>query len=452
MDSYADRIGKFSDMISTTNDHIKAIQDMRINPRDLVGTGLNIAGTTLGGVGGIAGAVSGMQHFKDFKTMYGGLKNTLEKSVNSGGNKPSSDSLGSQASDQVQSGQTGEIQPEDLDEIASRINNLHDIPVPTFEANEINKAINSKINSSLDPFQKADLNNAVRASGRSNDIQNADAMTEGIDKINAHKSYLNFKNNAANDAINKVNSGQDIPESYDASGKPNDVAPTEQPQAQSNVNNVAQGNESDLVENATDSVENAVGDHVNAAADLEGQTGSLIARGRAALSNLTGGQSVPGRMGEAVDGLRVNPAFDPNDLGSQINTGARIQQNAADQAAHELAPSQAMNTTDDATGSGVEAVSQQLASTGATTSDIGTGVSEGLDAVSGITDGLDATAAFAGPAAPIIGLVSGLLTLGTTIASAIHKKPKAQAPPPPTQVSVGGNLRDTFSAMSGGIV
>ena len=116
-------------------------------------------------------------------------------------------------------------------------------------------------------------------------------MTEGIDKINAHKSYLNFKNNAANDAINKVNSGQDIPESYDASGKPNDVAPTEQPQAQSNVNNVAQGNESDLVENATDSVENAVGDHVNAAADLEGQTGSLIARGRAALSNLTGGQS-----------------------------------------------------------------------------------------------------------------------------------------------------------------
>ena len=452
MDSYADRIGKFSDMISTTNDHIKAIQDMRINPRDPLGTGLNIAGSTIGGIGGIAGAVSGMQHFKDFKTMYGGLKNTLEKSVNSGGNKPSTDSLGSQASDKVQSGQTDEIQPEDVDEIASRINNLDKMPYPTGEANEINKAINSKINSSLDPFQKIDLNNAVRASGRANDDTTANAMQEGEDKIAAQKSYLNFKNNASNDAISKVNSGQDIPESYDESGKPNTVETTEQPQPQSNVNNVAQGNESDLVQNATDSVENAVGDHVNIGSNLEGQTQSLIDRGRAALSNLTGGQSVPGRLGEAVDGLRVNPSFNPNDLGSQINTGARIQQNAADQAAHELAPSQAMNTTDDATGSGVEAVSQKLASTASKTADLGTDASEGLEAVSGISDALDSTAAFAGPAAPIIGLVSGLLTLGTTIASAIHKKPKAQAPPPPTQVSVGGNLKDTVSAMSGGIV
>lgn len=452
MDSYADRIGKFSDMISTTNDHIKAIQDMRINPRDPLGTGLNIAGQTLGGVGGIAGAVSGMQHFKDFKKMYGGLKNTLEKSVNSAGNKANPESLGSQASDKVQSGQTGEIQPEDVDEITSRINNLDKMPYPTGEANEINKAINSKINSSLDPFQKSDLNNAVRASGRANDATTANAMQEGEDKIAAQKSYLNFKNNASNDAISKVNSGQDIPESYDESGKPNDVTPTEQPQAQSNVNNVAQGNEADLVPNATDSVENAVGDHVNIGSNLEGQTQSLIERGRAALSNLTGGQQVPGRMGEAVDGLRVNPAFDPNDLGSQINTGARIQQNAADQAAHELAPSQAMNTTDDATGSGVEAVSQKLASTASKTADLGTDASEGLDAVSGISDALDSTAAFAGPAAPIIGLVSGLLTLGTTIASAIHKKPKAQAPPQPTQVSVGGNLKDTVSGMSGGIV
>ena len=318
MDSYVDRIGKFSDMISTTNDHIKAIQDMRINPRDPLGTGLNIAGSTIGGIGGIAGAVSGMQHFKDFKTMYGGLKNTLEKSVNSGGNKPSTDSLGSQASDKVQSGQTDEIQPEDVDEIASRINNLDKMPYPTGEANEINKAINSKINSSLDPFQKIDLNNAVRASGRANDATTANAMQEGEDKIAAQKSYLNFKNNASNDAISKVNSGQDIPESYDESGKPNTVETTEQPQPQSNVNNVAQGNESDLVQNATDSVENAVGDHVNAAADLEGQTQSLIERGRAALSNLTGGQSVPGRMGEAVDGLRVNPSFNPNDLGSVL--------------------------------------------------------------------------------------------------------------------------------------
>lgn len=452
MDSYADRIGKFSDMISTTNDHIKAIQDMRINPRDPLGTGLNIAGSTIGGIGGIAGAVSGMQHFKDFKTMYGGLKNTLEKSVNSGGNKPSTDSLGSQASDKVQSGQTDEIQPEDVDEIASRINNLDKMPYPTGEANEINKAINSKINSSLDPFQKIDLNNAVRASGRANDATTANAMQEGEDKIAAQKSYLNFKNNASNDAISKVNSGQDIPESYDESGKPNTVETTEQPQPQSNVNNVAQGNESDLVQNATDSVENAVGDHVNIGSNLEGQTQSLIERGRAALSNLTGGQSVPGRMGEAVDGLRVNPSFNPNDLGSQINTGARIQQNAADQAAHELAPSQAMNTTDDATGSGVEAVSQKLASTASKTADLGTDASEGLEAVSGISDALDSTAAFAGPAAPIIGLVSGLLTLGTTIASAIHKKPKAVAPPPPSQVSVGGNLKDTVSAMSGGIV
>jgi hypothetical protein len=58
-------------------------------------------------------------------------------------------------------------------------------------------------------------------------------------------------------------------------------------------------------------------------------------------------------------------------------------------------------------------------------------------------------AAFAGPAAPIIGVIGGLVTLGTTIAGLFHHAPPPTkvAPPPPPTSSIGGNLKDTQSGM-----
>jgi hypothetical protein len=81
MDTYSDRISKFNDMVSTTNEHIKAIQDAATKFKDVndpVGLGLTVTGAAAGGASGIAGSVAGIQHFKDFKTMYKGLASKLQ--------------------------------------------------------------------------------------------------------------------------------------------------------------------------------------------------------------------------------------------------------------------------------------------------------------------------------------------------------------------------------------
>ena len=54
----------------------------------------------------------------------------------------------------------------------------------------------------------------------------------------------------------------------------------------------------------------------------------------------------------------------------------------------------------------------------------------------------------AGPAAAVVGLVGGLVSFGSTIADALHKKPKpttVAAAPTPKIVSVGANLANTVS-------
>ena len=62
-------------------------------------------------------------------------------------------------------------------------------------------------------------------------------------------------------------------------------------------------------------------------------------------------------------------------------------------------------------------------------------------------------AGMAGPAAPIVGLVGGLISLGTTIAGLFHKKPppKKEAPPPAQAQSIGANLSSTQSMGGAGI-
>ena len=73
MDSYADRLNKFNDMINTTAEHVGAIQEATTKFResnDPIGLGLDITGATAGGVSTIAGGIAGINHFTDFKKMY----------------------------------------------------------------------------------------------------------------------------------------------------------------------------------------------------------------------------------------------------------------------------------------------------------------------------------------------------------------------------------------------
>ena len=71
MDSYADRINKFNDMISSTADHVAAVQEAATKFKDAndpVGLGLEVTSAASGGIGSVAGAINGINHFKDFKT------------------------------------------------------------------------------------------------------------------------------------------------------------------------------------------------------------------------------------------------------------------------------------------------------------------------------------------------------------------------------------------------
>jgi hypothetical protein len=60
-------------------------------------------------------------------------------------------------------------------------------------------------------------------------------------------------------------------------------------------------------------------------------------------------------------------------------------------------------------------------------------------------------AGLAGPAAPLVALVGGLVSLGTTIAGLFHHKPKPKTPPPSkvNTMNVGANLSSTLSTGAG---
>jgi len=527
MDSYADRINRFNDMVTTTADHIKAVQDAATKFKDTndpVGLGLDVTTAASGGIGSVAGAINGINHFRDFKTMYKGLSSKLsgarnrintDAPINNGGrggdaNNPDNvQNVGGNAADdnapnvQAQGNAIQNAnQPQnngnggaDIDGgLQDRIDDLENNPFPTEEANEISNAINQKVNAELGPQGRQILNNATQSADRGNDAQAINQFPEGDLKVAAQKDFLNFKNKVANDSIQRSQSGNTQASGYDNAGNPTGNLPGPEPNPgggqgalqqvpnQNNVNPVQADNQVNLAPdpNAQNVIQNAAGDNVNVGQNLDEQAQGIVARGRAALQNLMGGQQVPGQGGQQVQGLRVNMPGGQNDVNAQANAGARIQQQAGDNAQNQLAPGRNPNGANqnagnqpganvDGNNNGQNGVNPgQGANQGGNAADDmndaginaarniagdGTEITEGLETAGDIATGLDTAAAFSGPAAPIIGVVSGLITLGTTIAGLFHHKPAPQkiAPPPPPTSSVGGNLKDSLSGMGGGI-
>jgi len=523
-----DRVGKFNDMISTTNDHIKAVQEAATKFKDAndpIGLGLEIAGASSGGVTGIAGAVSGIQHFKDFKTMYKGIAgklNNVRSRINNaasnnnvtrggGTNQPDPTSnAGSNSADgnapQPQTNanaQQNAAQPQnngsggaDVDGgLQDRIDDLPNNPFPSVEANQINNAINGKVSDELGLDGRAFLNKIAAQSQRGGDADFIRGMPEGDLKTDAQQDFLSFKNKVANDAVQRNQMGRTPASGYDKDGNPTgDVAgpqpkPVNQVPDQSGVNVPDAQNNVNLAPdpNAPQVSVNASGDVQNVGVNLDPDAQGIVAQGRAALSNLLGGQQVPGRGGQAVQGLRVMGPGGSNDPSAAANAGARIQQSSADNSQNALAPGRNPNGNANTPNAGNQSGANvdgntggqggvnpgQGANAGANSADgnaiadssnvarsaagaggeISEGLGEGLGAAAGVGEGLEAAAAFSGPAAPIIGLIGGLVSLGTTIAGLFHKKPPPvkEAPPPPPTTSVGGNLRDTLSGMGAGI-
>jgi hypothetical protein len=539
MDSYADRIGKFNDMIQDTADHVEAVRDAatKWDNSDPVGSALTITGAAAGGVGGLAGSVAAIQHFKDFKTMYKNVANRLGKARTDGvsgrgggdqgggdannrpsansndasgqsrGNagadndgqapKPQSDGTGTQNPAQGNAGSGGA----DVDGgLADRIDNMNTTPFPTQEANSINKAIEAK--ASANGIDKADLNARLATSGRSTkELQSLKQLPEGNLKADSQQDFLRFKNNVANDAISRQNAGRTPASGYDSNGNPTGDLPGPQPQAAGgdvlrtaanpNATAAPDGNlgggslapdvNAAPVTNASGDIQSAVS---GAQADVQAQAGSIVARGRAALSNLMGGQQVPGSQGQAVQGLRVTQNVDNSQA---ANAASRVQQGLADQtqgARSALAhpntgggqpaqpnPNAAAGTDGGsnapAGGAGGGANPQPNPASTAASSvddvDAGTTVARAANTaskaagaisdVADVGDAVDLMAGMAGPAAPIVGLIGGLISLGTTIAGLFHKKPppKKEAPPPAQAQSIGANLSSTQSMGGAGI-
>ena len=376
MESYADRIGKFNQMINDTADHVAAVQEAatKFDTSDPVGSALTITGAAAGGVGSIGSTIAGIQHFKDFKTMYkrvatrlgktktdnpsgrggedqsGGDGNTPPKansndaSGQSRGNasadndsqapKPQSDGTGTQNPAQGNSGSNSL----DIDGgVADRIDDLKNTPFPTEEANSINKAIEAK--ASANGIDKADLNSRLATSGRStNELEGLKQFPEGDLKVDAQADYLRFKNNVANDAIGRQTTGQTPASGYDAQGNPTGDLPGPQPQdvvrTQADASAAPDGAGSGAVApdpNAAPVV-NAAGDATSGADAggglAQGSLNNIIGRGQAALQNLRPA-NVPAQGGGSVQGLaNANP-----DASQAANAGARLQQGLADQTA-----------------------------------------------------------------------------------------------------------------------
>ena len=403
--------------------------------------------------------------------------------------KPNSDGTGA-GSGQDASGGGGQGSVDYDGGVADRISDLENSPFPTQEANSINSAIEAK--ASAAGIDKGQLNNLLKPTGRAKELSQLKQFPEGDLKTASQQDFLNFKNKVANDAIARSTEGRPPASGYDRSGNPtgDQAGPSNIQSSQgTNGQNVVKqsadtdangapaqaGNDVDLAANpnAASTVSNASGDTLtnpnilSTAGDDADQGVSLVQRGINALQNLRPA-NVPAQLGGQVKGLATaNP-----DLAQGANMASRLQQGAAD--AHAAANSATANpnattagssVADDASGvnraaQGASNVISKGTSAAEGTGDaIESGISTASKVVGGLSDaadvgdGIAALSGMAGPAAPIVALIGGLVSLGTTIAGLFHKKPppKKEAPPPAQSMSVGANLQQSATMGGAGI-
>ncbi len=426
MASYNDRVSNFNTMLNTTQDHVKGIAEAAKKfqqTNDPVGLGLNITQDVAGGMSTIAGGVTGIQHFKDFKTMYNGLQGTLKNGPATGASPSTPQTSGSEAAGQAQPSPAGDSNPGSLSGATQDLSEGSEVPAGT--------------NSAL----------LARMQGL---LNQPSPLAQAQASVNAAQSSAN--------SLETTNTGiQSLLPRTQGTGGQNVVRTT----PDNSANPVAPDNNVNLAPdaNAGNSAPNPSGDLVNTSQGADSDAGGLIAIGRNALSRLGIG-NIQNRAGQAMQGLR-NMAGDVNSQAA--NAGAQVQQQVGDQAQHALSGLSNPNGAGAAPGANgvgagadggadAAAAAAKAAATGAESElgSAGAGAAEGLSAATA-TEG---AAAFAGPAAPIVGLIGGIIGLGTEIASAVKKPPpppKAIAPPPAATISVGGNLKDAMSGAGGGI-
>ncbi len=133
------------------------------------------------------------------------------------------------------------------------------------------------------------------------------------------------------------------------------------------------------------------------------------------------GDIIGGASNRALSSGIIRGASDIADQGASVSNMA---QGAAQAAGSEIAPA-------------FQGIKQGLT---AVASKVGSAVSSASDAIGGVSagaDGLLAAAPELGPLAPVAAVIGGLMSLGTTIASATHKTPTDTTP---AVQSVGANM------------
>ena len=418
--SYADRLTAFNSMLEDTNKNIENARQVSksIDPRDPVGSGLKIAGISAGGVSGIAQSVAGIQHFQKYQSLAKSAITRLGKPSADGptGSGSAGTSSGASAAEGAApapnlpaAGQAvNKANPSLEEDLASRSDIAPPAGASPSEAvNIMSENVSNKADLLLNPASKQALNSQFKAVA---DRPRPDLAENGSDEqITAAGQQVRLQDNMVNDLAERQALGKPPP----SGGYTNTGAPIEDaPQSAGGALRAAQTNTN-------------VSDGADAGEDLS----TTLARGNAALQG----------QGEG---------------GSAANMAARLQQGGADasqNASTGLSSSRALLPgveNPGATETVADTASNGLAS-------VGTKAAEKVATKAGEsaleeTGEISATSAATGdfPLAGAVAIIGGLVSLGTTIADALHKKPKATPTvvQQPTQVmAVGANLAQNKS-------
>jgi len=554
MASYQERLGAFNQALSSTNDHIDRIKESLSNPEvreNPVKLGLEVAGQVSGTVGGLTGVISRVRDGnvvrnvqKAFYNRLGQMTNQAKNTAQGAGDalnkgvgslkdiqtnagdtiqsqtsqvlqnfKDAQQSVGSAVADtgkaatnSVQNLQTtaSNVTSSDIDDAArsavdgginSRINNLSGGTNQLSDVQDIDKAINQKVNANLDSSGRQALNNATPDifSQRVNQVNSMDDSNPL--KAVGQQRLLQAKNNMANDAIARNKAGLSAADAYDASGNaqlrptnsqaaPQATNATASSDASSGGASAGTNQSSTVASNAAPTADSSLPHGGNASIGTSADTTTITSAQGDILSagNLPGvasadaGQNiaqranslmlklgqVPTQSGQGtIQGLTsASTAQNPSGQAHVVSQaqGADAGQHATAQAPgsqtnNNILPGQTANNADNAAKTaGTDASNlsgNAAASSGANSAeDAGSGIKTAL----GVESTLDELAPDTGPLAPILEAGSLLATIGTGIASLFEPSEKKSAPPPapvPQSISVGANLKSNASQSIG---